>query len=239
MLTKITKTVLTMLSAILLSGLLGGCAPKNWDVEEDGAYDELEPINREIFKINKGLDWLILKPVARSYDYVTPTPVQNAVGNFFGNLAEPTNVVNNAFQRQGDATFNSAARFVFNTTIGLGGIFDIADSMGIKEQKADFGQTLRSYGLADTTYIVLPLLGPSSFADGLGVAVDGTTFPPTYMSNEQAQRIVYGVDGVHKRGQYLGATNFVEGVAVDDYSFIRDVYEQRRQTKIPSEVWNF
>lgn len=236
-----TNLMTALLSATLAAALLGGCAPKNWDAEEDGAYDGFEPLNRDIYKLNKGLDFLIVKPVARTYRFIAPSPLRTAVDNVLNNLLEPRNMANNFFQRQGDATVNSAARFVFNSTIGLGGVFDVADSMGVGESPTDFGQTLRAYGLSDTTYIFLPLLGPSSLADAVGVAVDGEAYPPAYIEHVPTRNEIYGVAAVHTRAKYLDASDLLEGVALDEYSFLRDTYEERRQAETPprSEVWRF
>ena len=222
----------------VVTALLGGCAPKTWDAETEGAYDIFEPFNRELYKFNKGIDWLVLKPASTVYRH-TPAPLQSAVGNVLSNAKEPINITNNFLQRKGKATINSVARFTFNTTIGAGGIVDIADKMGVDSEEADFGQTLRSYGLTDTTYIVLPLLGPSTVGDGIGTAVDSRLSPITYIDDDGKRVAVYGVAAVHRRHELSDEIELAESAGLDEYSFVRDIYEERRQGDVPESGWRW
>lgn len=228
------KRLMTMLTVAVL--LAGGCAPKNWNAEEDGAFDPLEGFNREIYKFNKGIDYILLKPAAQIYDGL-PSPITTGVGNVLNNLTEPANAVNNALQKEGDATFNSTARFAFNTVFGVGGLVDVASMWGIERREADFGQTLRGYGLDNTMYFVLPLVGPTTFSDTIGRGVDSRLYPPTYLEND---KVFYGITAmrvIHTRADLLEATNLMEEIAIDEYIFAREAYEEQRRANAPSSLW--
>lgn len=222
-----------LLAAALLAG---GCAPKNWNHEEDGAFDPFEPLNRQTYKLNKGLDTLVLRPLAKGYSNL-PAPVRTGIGNFYRNLSEPGNALNNTLQRKGKGAIGATARFAFNTVLGLGGLVDVASHMDIPYQPAGFGQTLRGYGLSDTAYFYLPLLGPSTMADGIGTAVDGTTRPHAYVQNGQVRTGLSVLEGVHTRAELLQVTDLIESTALDEYLFTRDAYEDLRQQETPARVW--
>ena len=226
----------TIIAAALL--LVSGCAPKSWDAEEEGAYDPLEPINRGSYKVHKFLDGVVLKPVAKAYDK-SPDFVKTSVGNFYNNLGEPANMVNNALQQDILAATTSLARFGINSTFGLIGLFDVAaTATSLSHQPADFGQTLRGYGMDDTSYIFLPLLGPSSFADGVGNGVDIWLSPTTYIDDDGTRVAIFGVGAVHRRAELLEATELAESAALDEYSFIRDAYEDQRRANAPQDLWH-
>lgn len=216
--------------------LTGACAPKNWNTAENGPFDPWEDVNRGVYRFNKDVDALILKPVAEVYvDF--PTFLKNGFDNAWENAQEPANAVNSVFQKKGDAAVNATARFTFNTLFGLGGLFDIAKTMGIQREKADFGQTLRAYGFSDTAYFVLPILGPTTFADRVGGTVDSYGSSYTYIDDEGARVAVYGVAGLQKRTELLETTDLITETALDEYSFVRDAYEEHRRSRVPTEVW--
>lgn len=207
---------------------LGGCASKHWSYEQDGVYDPFEGANRLTYKFNKGVDNLFLKHVARVYE-ASPQFFQSGVSNVIANLDEPSNVVNNGLQEKGDETFISTSRFVINSTFGLGGVFDLATHLGLERQEADFGQTLRQNGFAHTPYIVLPLLGPTTATDGVGRVFGSQVHPITHVNDKAVQYPVWGTTAVHERADKLYLTDIAEEVALDEYIFIRDAYEEQRQ----------
>lgn len=227
----------TPLLALALLLAASGCAPKNWNTEEDGAFDPLEGINRETHKLNKGLDFLILKPAAKTYRFLVPDPLQAGVDNVINNLGEPANIANNALQKKGTAAIQSTARFAFNTVLGIGGLFDVASKMDLPRQEADLGQTLRGYGMKDTMYIVLPLLGPTTVADGIGFGGDSLLSPQQHIDDEATQKGVAGVSVVHIRASLLDETELADEIALDEYLFIRDAYEERRLSRVPTDLW--
>ncbi|MGI9338088.1 MAG: MlaA family lipoprotein [Gammaproteobacteria bacterium] len=205
----------------------GGCAPKEWSFADDGAYDPLEPVNRVIYGFNQKADSWILKPLAKGYGYV-PQIMRTGAGNFFDNLQEPRNVVNGVLQLRGADALHSAGRFVVNSTGGIGGLFDIASPVGLSQAEgADFGRTLRHYGFDNTPYLVLPLLGPSSFADATGSVADSYLDPASYLQPAARSGLAV-LSGVHRRHSFL-AFDDIAADAIDEYVFVRDIYEEKRR----------
>jgi phospholipid-binding lipoprotein MlaA len=135
-------------------------------------YDPLEGFNRTMYRFNAGFDQHVFLPVVGAYDYITPTPVQKSVSNFFDNVLEIRNILNAALQLKPKPTATSTARLAINTTIGILGLFDPATSMGLLRHEEDFGQTLGRYGVGNGPYLVLPILGPSNLRDTAGLVVD-------------------------------------------------------------------
>ena len=129
--------------------------------------------NRSMYKFNYKLDKYFLLPVTAGYEFVTPELVQTGISNIFSNLLEVRNITNCIFQLKAGQTLKTLGRFVTNSTIGIGGIFDPATSMGMEQQPEDFGQTLGYWGVASGPYMVLPLFGPSNVRDTGGIVVDG------------------------------------------------------------------
>jgi len=182
------RRVYLMLAALCLALSVTGCAttaanlpaevPAMHSVSE--VTDEsvaLTPdpwvgFNRSMYKFNYTLDKYVLLPVVSGYEFVTPSFVQTGVSNFFNNVGEVRNFTNCVFQLKGMQTLTTLGRFVTNSTIGIGGLFDVATSMGMERQVEDFGQTLGYWGVGTGNYIVLPLFGPSNLRDTGGLVVD-------------------------------------------------------------------
>jgi phospholipid-binding lipoprotein MlaA len=137
-----------------------------------GVRDPWETFNRRMYRFNARFDHAVFLPVVDGYRWITPDPVETGVSHFFENLLEVRNLANNALQLHGEDALVSGARFVVNTTLGLGGVFDPATKMGLNVRKEDFGQTLGHWGVGAGPYLVLPLLGPSGLRDAGGLAVD-------------------------------------------------------------------
>jgi phospholipid-binding lipoprotein MlaA len=125
-----------------------------------------------MYNFNYRLDKYFLLPIVSGYEFVTPTFVQTGVSNFFNNLEETRNLTNSIFQLKGMETLTTLGRFVTNSTIGIGGLFDVATPLGMPVRREDFGQTLGYWGCGPGPYLVLPLFGPSSARDGSGLLVD-------------------------------------------------------------------
>ena len=130
----------------------------------DEVYDPIEPFNRAIFSFNNAADKIILEPVSKGYKKL-PSPLQTGISNFLSNLRMPLVVVNQLLQGQGKNASESTGRFLVNSTIGVFGLIDVADKIGLEEKQEDFGQTLATWGVGDGFYIVLPLFGPSNVRD--------------------------------------------------------------------------
>ena len=227
-----TLTLVRFLKILPLAAALaaGGCAPKDWDSEYDGAYDPLEGLNRKTYALNKGLDKVLLKPAARAY-VLLPSAGRAAVGRFFDNLDEPVSAANNLLQIKPDRAASSVARFAVNSTFGVAGFFDPASAMEIERAEEDFGQTLRHYGWRQPPYLVLPLFGPSSLADAVGTAADFFVPSPEDLLHNDAQIGMAVLQGVHIRSEFLDAGELAEE-ALDEYVFVRDIYEDARQSAV-------
>ena len=187
--------------------------------------DPWEGFNRTMFGFNKFADTYVLKPVAKGYDWITPEPVDRGISNVFDNLGETKNFVNDVLQAKFSDAGTDLARFVINSTIGVLGIFDVASGMGLARNEEDFGQTLAAWGVGSGPYVVLPFLGPSTVRDGIGLVPDYYSEPQAYIDHDETRWTVYGVDAIDTRADLLSAEELVQG---DEYSFIRDVYLQRR-----------
>lgn len=225
----------TLIAAAMLAlaaMLAGGCAPKEWSFDDEGAYDPIEPANRVVYGVNSALDDFIFKPAARVYGKL-PRPVIKTAGNVFDNLDEPGNAVNNALQLCGDEAVLSLARFVFNSVFGVAGMFDVAEKMGVPRNETDFGQTLRAYGLNETAHIVLPVFGPSSVADAAAELLpDSYSDPANYLKlKTREENIAAALDAVHGRYELLQFDDAISG-ALDEYAFVRDAYEEHRRANV-------
>lgn len=190
-------------------------------------HDPWEGLNRAVFQFNDGLDTYVLKPVSKGYQKVAPEPVQTGVFNFFSNLGEVSNTLNNLLQGEWGRAGNSAGRLALNSTIGLAGLVDVASAAGLRRNESeDFGQTLSVWGLPSGPYLVLPLLGPSTATDTLGLPVDWSMEPVRYMDSDAARLAFVAVESIDERSRLLSAEELISG---DRYSFIREAYLQRRE----------
>jgi phospholipid-binding lipoprotein MlaA len=194
--------------------------------------DPLEPMNRSIYKFNDAVDGAVLKPIANGYKVVVPSPVRQSITNFFSNIGDVWSMVNHALQFEIVNAGKTAARLGINTIFGIGGIFDLATDAGIQPPKADLGQTLGKWGIPSGPYVMIPIFGPSSVRDGAG-AIAATYYDPVNRVADNATHNVLTVTRiVNIRTQLLNATDAVDAIALDKYSFIRDVYLKRRQNMI-------
>lgn len=224
--TNMKKLRAVVLVAVLFG--VSGCATTN--------KDPLEGINRGIYKFNDVADRYAMKPVAKAYKAVAPTPVRTGISNFFSNLGTLTTVVNDLLQLKFAQAFSDAGRFVINTTFGIAGFIDVAGMDNIPKHQEDFGQTLGYWGVGSGAYLVLPILGPSSVRDASGLVIDTVTSDPIqYLHNIGQVRTynqVRAVQLVDRRTQLLDATDLVDNASIDPYAFMRDAYLQRRASLV-------
>ncbi|GAA6143368.1 VacJ family lipoprotein [Hydrogenophaga sp. 5NK40-0174] len=215
---------------LLLGGLLalGGCATH----PNANPKDPLEPFNRGVSEFNDAVDAALLKPVATAYTTVTPDLIRTHISNFFGNLSDAWSFVNATLQLRPKEAANNFLRFNVNTFLGFGGLLDLASEMGIERTRLDFGQTLGRWGVPAGPYLVLPLLGPSSVRDAAGLGVESRGDLVMGIDHIPTRNELYVLRAVEKRANLLRATNMLESVALDKYSFTRDAYLQRRQNQI-------
>lgn len=219
---------LALAATLLVSGLLSGCATTG----TSDPRDPLESVNRATFQFNDGLDRVVLAPVARGYTYVVPEPVRDCVGNVFGNMSDAWTAVNNLLEGNAHDGGSDICRVAVNTTVGLGGCFDVASGMGLDKHKKDFGLTLGVWGVAPGPYIVLPLFGPSDLRDSAGLVVDIEADPLGYLYPTWERNIIEGVRIIDARSQLIGAGNLLDSAALDKYVFVRDGYFTRRRSQI-------
>lgn len=201
----------------------------------DAPSDPLEPLNRLIFGLNEGVDFLILRPVNTVYRTLVPQPVRKGVANVVYNLASPVIFANDLLQGEGKRAGHTASRFIINTTVGVGGIMDVASKQGIPRHSEDFGQTLAVWGIGSGPYLVLPLIGPSTLRDTAAMAVDGSMDPMTWvlMDEKTAVRLIpTGTQIVVYHDEFLDDAQNMRRSSADFYASVRDVYSQRRQSEI-------
>jgi phospholipid-binding lipoprotein MlaA len=195
-------------------------------------YDPLEDWNRGVYWFNDKLDTYLINPVATAYEWVLPDPVEHAIGRFFTNLAFPIHFINNLFQGKPEEAFVEMGRFVVNSTIGVGGLFDPATEFGIPAYPEDFGQTLAVWGVGPGPYLVLPLLGPSNMRDAVGLVADGVSQPLVWLLDDV---YIYGGAGLNFINRRAGDLPSIEAfleTALDPYAAMRNAYYQHRQAQI-------
>ena len=220
------RSVLWLGLALLM--LLGGCASTN------NPRDPLEPMNRAIYKINDGLDKVVLKPVATVYKTVIPQFARTGVTNFFNNLYDVLTALNNLLQgKVGDAA-SDVGRIAINSTVGLLGFIDVATEVGLEKHKEDFGQTLGRWGINSGPYLQIPFFGPSTFRDGIGSMVDFKIDPIRliWRNHIATRNAVWGLYVINLRANLLDSTKILDEAALDPYEFQRDAYLQRRRNLV-------
>jgi phospholipid-binding lipoprotein MlaA len=214
-------------AAAILTLSLAGCATTG---APDPA-DPLQPMNRGIYRFNDSLDRAALKPVAVAYHDHMPSWFQTGVGNFFNNLTTPGTAVNELLQGKLLAAGQDALRFVINTTLGWGGVLDVASGASLPQHDEDLGQTLGKWGVPAGPYLMVPLLGPSTLRD-LPSRVAETFLEPLYWFDPgDARWVSLGLSIVDTRARLLPLDETLEGV-YDKYGFIRGAYLQRRQFQV-------
>lgn len=221
------KPFKSLLAGVVVVGL-AGCAHTESGGNPD-SRDPFEPFNRSMFAFNESVDQAAIKPVAQGYQKVVPAPVRTYVGNFFRNLGEPTTIVNDLLQGNIPQAANDFMRFAFNSTFGLLGLLDIAGPAGLEHHQEDFGQTLRVWGVGSGPYLVLPLWGPSTVTDGIGlVPAMMYTDPRTAIDDAETSYGLLTTNIVDSRARALGASKIVD-LQLDAYVFRRETYLQRRE----------
>ena len=202
---------------------------------EDEIYDPIEPFNRAIFSFNNAADKIILEPVSKGYKKL-PSPIQSGISNFLSNLRMPLVFVNQLLQGQGKNASESAGRFLVNSTIGVFGLVDVADKIGLEEKEEDFGQTLATWGVGDGFYIVLPLFGPSNVRDTAGMVLTYTTDPINAYAVSEGEAWVIPlrttVNAVDQRSKIIDEVNALRNNSIDYYAAVRSSYYQNRKAAI-------
>jgi len=233
---SIRAAVLGPLAAAAILG--AGCATPPQDPVQRAAYDEandpLEPVNRYFFEVNYGLDELVVKPLAGWYYTALPNFVQDRVRDFLRHLATPVVLINDLLQGETERAGVTWTRFFLNTTLGVGGLFDVAAEAGLPYHDEDFGQTLAVAGAGEGPYLMLPLLGPSNPRDLIGRVVDSFLDPTRYVGGDIADLsfVRSGAEGIDLRARNLETLDEIREGAIDYYATIRSLYRQRRDDAI-------
>jgi len=194
--------------------------------------DPFESYNRAMFSFNEKLDEYVLRPVAEGYDAVLPSPVKTGISNFFSNLGDIFVILNDILQFKFKQAVEDTSRFIFNSTIGLYGLIDVATPMGLPKHNEDFGQTLATWGVSDGPYIVLPFFGPRTMRGTAGFIVESSADPVYNITDDKARYGTVLLRTVDTRYKLLKASRIVDQAAIDKYSFIRDAYLQNRKNLI-------
>lgn len=215
------------LAALLLAS---GCASTPKELRDP--RDPWEPFNRGVYKFNTDFDNAFMKPIAKGYQAVTPEPVDRGITNFFANLADVGSAVNNLLQFKLARAGSDVGRVVVNSTVGVLGFVDVASNMGIASYKEDFGQTLGYWGIGAGPYLMLPILGPSSVRDTVGLAGDVLADPLLYAPDDEVYWGGATLRAVDRRADLLTAEAIFEEAAIDRYTFLRDAYLQRRENQV-------
>ncbi len=195
------------------------------------SYDPWEKFNRRMHAFNNAVDRTIARPLALGYVKVVPRPVRLGVSNFFNNLGEPATTLNSLLQGKPKQAGQSLGRFLLNTTVGLGGVFDPATRARLPRRNEDFGQTLGVWGWRRSRYLELPLFGPRTVRDTFGLVGDAPLSPLRHMEDDKTRFFLQGLQLVDVRTQLLSIDALREG-AVDEYALFRDSWLQRRNYQI-------
>ena len=240
---KLIQILLTYFIFFISSNLYAGASDdvqtSSEDFEttivEDEIYDPLEGINRAIFNFNNVTDKIILEPISKGYKKL-PSPIQSGIGNFINNLKLPLAAVNQLLQGQGNNAVESSGRFLINSTIGIFGLIDVADNIGLEQKEEDFGQTLATWGIGDGFYIVLPLFGPSNVRDTTGMIIAMMTDPVNaYAANQDEAWAIptrTAANAVNQRSKIIDEVNALRDNSVDYYAAVRSSYYQNRKAAI-------
>lgn len=231
---------LRLFMPVVLVLSLGACASMN-DPDDPAALaryevnDPFEEWNRPLFALNMLADEVVVKPVAVGYTQIFPKPARRSITNFMDNITSPTTFANDLLQFEFGRATLTLYRFAINSTIGIGGLFDVARASGIPGHKEDFGQTLAVYGFGEGFYFMAPLLGPAPPRDLFGQLVDAAVNPLNYAKNEDTWLIRMGLssfDMVNDRAENIETIETLERTSLDYYATVRSIYRQDRNSEI-------
>ena len=214
---------LCLLTVLFSSGCATIEGPPNPD-------DPFESFNRSMFEFNEGFDKYAFKPAAQGYNFIMPNIASKGVSNFFSNIDDIVVFFNQLLQFKFQPALATSARFVFNSTFGLLGLIDVATYMDLPKQHEDFGQTLAVWGVSSGPYIVLPIIGPITARDTVGLAVDWTYFDPIFKRQTLSQSLVtLTIKYIDIRAGLIKASNILDETVPDKYSFVRDAWLLHRE----------
>ncbi|MBY0575999.1 MAG: MlaA family lipoprotein [Gallionellaceae bacterium] len=217
--------ILLILTALALTS---GCASNR----ANNPADPLESFNRGVYKFNDTVDKAVIKPVAQGYDTVMPEIGKTMVSNFFSNLDDVIVTANDFLQLKMVQGALDAMRFAVNTTVGLYGLIDVGTQVGLEKHNEDFGQTLGKWGIGNGPYIVLPILGPSTLRDSVGLYADSRPSKVRRVEHMRTRNQLYAGNAISHRAQMLDQEKILDEAAVDRYEFTRDAYLLHRKNLV-------
>ena len=214
------KITLFLLFSLLLSAE---------DSEEKKETDPFKKMNRVVFNVTDSIDQNFLRPTAEIYSEYTPLFIKDSVTNFFHNISEIDTVINQLLQGKPKLAVQDSLRFLINTTVGVGGIFDVASRMGFKRHEEDFGQTLGYWGVSSGPYVFIPFIGPSTVRDVFGIPLSWYV-SGSFATEDDKTKVVFSfLDVLETRERILAAENLIIG---DKYEFTKDVFLQSREHSV-------
>ena len=232
----------TRLAALLLASALAACAtpPPASDPEALADFkrtnDPLEPTNRVLYEVNNAIDEVVLRPLAVGYLFAVPEVVRTHVHDALSNLNSPVVLANDMLQGKPRRAGDTLARFVINSTAGIGGFFDVASGIGYPGHDADFGETLALWGVPEGPFLFLPILGPTDPRDAFGYGADVAINPFTWVGQGHTvanlEYVQYGLTAVDTRASLIPDLDKVKEQALDPYATFRSLYRQHRQAQI-------
>lgn len=224
-------------AAILLASInLTACATTGTPSAEN---DPFEPTNRVLFDVTLAVDRSVTRPVAIGYREVLPEGIRTVIRNFLDNLSSPVIFINDVLQAEPDRAGTTLARAVVNTTVGVGGLFEVAEGWGLPKHREDFGQTLAVWGVGEGAYLVVPLLGPSNTRDLFGFGVDFVMDPLFHVrwgNKRYVPWVRWSVNVIDFRSRTIETVDEIERTSADFYAATRGLYRQNRINEINNGV---
>lgn len=213
--------------------------------ESQAVNDPIEPFNRAVFDVNDFMDRLLIRPMAELYRVTVPPPLRDRIAAILRNMAEPVILANNLMQGELKSAKTTLGRFFVNTTVGVGGMFEVASDWGLQRQMGDFGQTLHVWGVGEGPYLVLPLFGPSNVRDAIGLGVDSVMSPWKYAVSYGDTRIEdtftvadMAASGLTRREANIEGLDSLREGSLDFYAQMRSLYRQYRSKQLGSPMVN-
>ena len=230
----------TVAAGILACLSLSGCATKPSDpaglADYNQANDPFEPTNRFLYRVSDTVDTYTLRPVAQGYVWAVPLPARTGIHNVLANFASPALFFNDVFETKPRRAGDTFMRYLINSTVGIGGVLDVAKGWGYPAHEADGGITLANWGVPEGPYLFLPLLGPSNSRDATGFGIDIALSPLTYVPRGYGlltlNSALYGVGIVDARSRVLADLDQLKKNALDPYATIRSLYRQHRNAEL-------
>jgi phospholipid-binding lipoprotein MlaA len=222
------RSLLNLAIFVLAAGV-SGCSSIPADQRTES--DPWESMNRSLFSVHTTIDKVSTKPLAKGYRAILPGPVRKGISNFFSNLVAPRSAINNLLQGKPGRGISEIGRFVINSTVGIGGLIDVATMSGLEEHREDFGQTAAVWGVPDGPYVMLPLLGPHTLRDAVLLPVNIVVDPLYQYDNSSVRDKLYVLRLIDLRYRLLTADKFLDD-SKDTYVTIRESYLQNREYEV-------